>query len=456
MAYNVEQQTTGVQGAGDEIIFVVRDTTNFAEPKYRYICRISVDGNVVIKLKQLPNNANCAVFNVRDIARAYVYQDDNPYSLGAETLDGTADTTEIFATNTHAIKNIELRFGYEYAVDASAPPTETLLPATDKEVPLVNGSFFLPGDTYPLVNGANQYLMTNSSKLFLSDAMLDGSEVPMRVASDNRAALAFLSGNDVGSTGPVWMHITYYNGDTQLSTSAIQNTTANGGYPPGSTTDTTRWLLYVGVGPYNLENQTINATVKPSNNAGWTRYEIQMASSNILSGNETSRAYNFVQVPCSRYFETAHAYTLHWWNSKGGVDNLVCAGKVVQSQETNRQDYRVKGGNAFDANGVTVDYANRSYQGGRRSGRVQTTTKLKLTINEFDPDLYTPLIQSLLNSERVYLSGSGDFGLNVSRFDEGVVQAYVTDTQMEYLSGVNDQAAAYTINVEISRRRPNP
>lgn len=456
MAYNVEQETTGVQGAGDEIIFVVRDTVDYIQPKYRYVCQISVDGTVIVKLKQLPNNANCAVFNVRDIARAYVYQDNNPYSLGAEALDGSANNTEIFALNTNALKTIDLRFGYEYASSTTAPPVETLLPATDKEFYLVNGSFYDPGDTYPLTSAASDYQMTSSAKLFLSDAILDGSEVPMRVASDNRAALAFLNGNDVGSTGSAWMHITYYNGDTQLSTSAIQNNTTNGGWQPSTATEDERRLIYVGVGPYNLENQTINATVKPSANSGWTRYEIQMASSNVLSGNETSRAYNFVQVPCSKYFSEAHAYTLHWWNSKGGVDNLVCAGKVVESQDATRLDYRVKGGNGFDANGVTVDYANRSYEGGRRSGRVETTTKFKLTINEFDPDLYTPLIRSLLNSERVYISGTGGFGLNVPRIDEGIMQAYVLDSQIEYLSGVNDQAAAYTINVEISRRRPNP
>ena len=70
--------------------------------------------------------------------------------------------------------------------------------------------------------------------------------------------------------------------------------------------------------------------------------------------------------------------------------------------------------------------------------------------------MYTPFIRSLMNSERVYLSGNSKFGLNTDRNSTGVVQVYVTDAQKEYLQSVNQQVESYTVTVELSRRIPNP
>ena len=69
MAYTVNQSTTGVQGAADDLIYVVEDSPLSGTINYRYVCVVLLGAVEVIKLKQLPNNQNAAVFNIQSIAK---------------------------------------------------------------------------------------------------------------------------------------------------------------------------------------------------------------------------------------------------------------------------------------------------------------------------------------------------------------------------------------------------
>ena len=460
MAYTVTQSTTGVQGSADDLVYVVYDDTNTSEPKYRYVCRIQVAGQTLIKLKQLPNNSNAAVFNIYDIARTVVYQDANPYNLGLTNLDGQLDTTQIFSLNTNALKEISVQFGYEYAVNEQSPPQETLLPATNQEVTVVNGYFSAADTSLPLpTTAADPYKMINNRALFLSDATYGASKIyPVAYdgAAQSRAALAFLNGNAVGSTGSSYLHVTYYNANQQLNTGYFTNTTSQGGKAPAPGLNNAQSLLYVGIGPFNLQNQTINGLLKPNhvNNIGWTHYDVQMAASTTLAGNQRSEVYRFDRLQCTKYFGGTASYTLHWWNSKGGVDSLPCTGKRVRSEEQDRTTYRTVGGNAFEADGTSPAYVKRSYEGGKQTSHVKSKTSLRLSVDMGSPDVLTPFVESLMRSERVYLSGTGKLGYNTSRQTTQVVQCVVKDSSVEYLEGVNDQAVTYVFNVELSRYLP--
>lgn len=454
MAYTVNQSTTGVQGAADELIYVTEDTTNTGEENYRYVCRISVGADVVLFLRQLPNNADAAVFNIQSVVRSYVSQDECPYDLGI------TDPSEVFSLNTQALRTVTLRFGYEYSVTAGADPTTVLLSATDTTVRIVNGTFYTQGDSYPLASTAAQrYQISTANNLFLSDIPATGeyrTPVADRSGLRSRAVLSFLNGQDVSSMGPRYLWVRYYNGSTALNSGYIQNSTANGGTPPASGLSDAASLLYVGVGPANLQAQTINTDLRPgaTGNDGWTHYDVTMSSSN-LTGFDTTKSYRFVRNACCKYWDSDAAYTLHWWNSKGGVDSLPCDGMSTESQSMERNSYRVQGGNGFNADGDGLRYAKNSWEGGKRAGRVQTTTTLQLSVHGGNADIYTPLIRSLMNSERMYISGSGTFGLSTERLDTGIMQCTVTEMQKTYRKSVNGPQESYTLTVELSRRRPN-
>ena len=475
MAYTVNQSTTGLQGAWDDLIYVVNDTTNTAEPDYRYICSIRVGGAELMKLKQLPNNANAAVFNTQRVCEGYVYQDDNPYQLGAIDLNGDVSTTKIFSTNTSAIQTFTMRFGYEFTTSPGTAPTVVLTDAFDTDVVVVNGQFVSATQSSPNT-GSSMYELTLSRKLLLSDIPIvqpNNGYIPfpyvcktsilyrdIGTGSQRRtmpSALAFINGTDLNSNA-AYMHVSYYDGAIALNTGYFENDALQGGaFPTASLTDA-QSLIYAGVGTYNLKSQAIDTTLRPSDtgNIGWTHYDVQMASSTTLSGNEVSGIYRFQRVSCGRYVTPDQVFSLHWWNSKGGIDNLPMLGKVVESQAMDKKTYRTSGGNSFDATGTgNTAYKRNSYSGGKRSTDVHTTTTYELSTIGGDPEILTPMIQSLLNSPRVFLWGKSFFGLNQSDTNSGLVQACVTDARLVMKSGVNDQASSYKVVVEISRRRVN-
>ena len=49
MAYTVDQRSDGdlVQGVADDIYYQVRDTSFYADPKYRYLVRLTIDAVVI-------------------------------------------------------------------------------------------------------------------------------------------------------------------------------------------------------------------------------------------------------------------------------------------------------------------------------------------------------------------------------------------------------------------------
>jgi len=262
MAYTLEQSTTGVQGAADDLIYVVKDSTNTGEINYRYICIIKDGATELIRLKQLPNNAGATVFNIKSIVSNYVEQDECPYRLGQIDLNGNFSTTTIFATNTKALVTFSLEFGYEFSVAAGDVPTETLVPSLNTDVICVNGNFLTSQQTSPDSNAAVEYKLIGPAGCFLTDIPSSVSrqqDVLFQGKNKQFMSMAFLNGDDVGSTDCDYMHVSYFNGTTALNTGYIQNEPPNGGAIPAPGLSDSQSLLYVGVGTQNLDSQVIDS-----------------------------------------------------------------------------------------------------------------------------------------------------------------------------------------------------
>jgi len=451
MAFTVNQSTTGVQGVGDDLIYNVT-SDSFASENFRYTLVLKLGSETLVTLQQLPNSNGSTVFNIRTIASNFVQQDDNPYQLGTNN--------KIFSENISALKTFDVLFGYELSVVAGSAPTQYFEVASDLKIKCVNGSFLSPSLPSPSSSTVAAAYGIDTSGLFLSDITpISGSiEYKTSILWDGNkgqyAALAFLNGDDVGSDNSGFLNIKYYNNSTLLTTSSIQNYATNGGAAPQANLTDEKSLLYVGVGTKNFESQNV-ANAKPSAGAnnGWTKYSIYLSATS--GGAAKSRLYTFDRVKCGRYITSDQVYSVHWWNSVGGVDNLPMLGKVSISQNMDKKSFRTSGGNSLEAS-ATVNYTKPSWEGGKRSAKVQTTTTLELTTLGGNPDKLTPLMRSLLNSERVFLSGNGLFGSSKQSPRDAVVQAYVKDVQMQNLTGLDDQAISYKLQLEISRRRANP
>ena len=72
MAITITQQPTDYTPGGNPIVFTV-SSTNVAQPNFKYVANVSLNGNMVAKLKAFPNalNSNRAVFNVQELVRGF-------------------------------------------------------------------------------------------------------------------------------------------------------------------------------------------------------------------------------------------------------------------------------------------------------------------------------------------------------------------------------------------------
>ena len=446
MAYTITQTPASLGGALDPVFVVVFDDTNTAEERYRYVCQISVDGSVIGTFKQLPNNASCGAFSFNEIFMAYVEQEENPWRLGKYKTDNVIDTTELFSTNAKAIQTFDLNFGYEFSVISGDAPTLFLNQATDS-IKVTNGTY----RQFALSSESNQvsnYAITDRFGKLLSDVPLINGAYQQWVGDNQFGALAFLNGDDVGSDDTNYILVLYYDStDALIGAGQIENSVANGGEPPAASLIDSQSLLYFGCFPANLEAQTIEATAKPSAYPTYTYYDIWFTP----TGNTppSSATYRFNRADCERF--DPH-YTLAWWNSVGGVDQLLFSGLNIVNQNIERTTYRTRGGNAYDADGTTNAYIDQSYQGGLKSLKPQISTILELNTIEQSPEILQPLISSLMTSERVYAYGT-EFG-NISATNPGYVRVVVKDNTLIEKVGRHDGYVKYSVKVEVSRYIP--
>jgi hypothetical protein len=451
MAYHVRQTSIGLRGSYDELIYVVEDDSNTGLPKYRYACRVIVDLTTQATLSQLPNNASCAVFNPRIVAAQSVKPDEDKWFLGQSA-------SNLLSTNTNAFKTVTMRFGYYSAAAANLQPTLTLEQDSDQTVQLVSGNFTLPTSTVIETTDSDSYIPDDSNALFLSDTPLVGGVYKNYVVYDTGkttwATLAFINTTDSDAN---YISIRYYNGSTVLSQNTLTNESANGGATPSTVTADTERLLYLGVGTANFNGQSGTYSPAHSSNAGWTHYDI------ILSDNQgdpwtfaVSATYRFERLDCNKFQQAGDFYTLHWWNSKGGLDSLVFNGKSELSQNIRRTEYREIGGNSYDANGQgATAYSKYSYEGGKTQSNAITTTTFTLNTAFGDPATLSPLMMSLMNSERVYMTGSDNYGTNSTGADKNkTVRVIVADGSFQRKTSVNDGLTSYELQVDISRSRP--
>lgn len=449
MAYTVNQESTGLRGSYDDLIYVVQDTLNTGDPRYRYACEVRVDSVAVALLLQLPNNVDCAVFNTRVIAAQYVQPDEDKWFLGqAASL--------LLSQNTKAFKTITMRFGYSSSTSIELEPVLTLDTDTDTEVQLVSGNFTLPTSTVIETTDSASYIPDDANALFLSDTPLIGGVYKNYVIYDTGkfswATLAFIN-----TTASLATHINikYFNGLQLLSSTDIQNTSTNGGQAPSAVTLDTERLLYLGVGTGNLDGYAGTSSPANPQNGNWTHYDITLLDG--VGGNPVSSSYRFERLDCNKFQQAGDFYTLNWWNSKGGLDSLVFNGKSELTQSIARTDYRQIGGNSFDADGLgSTTYDKYSYEGGKAQTSIKTTTTFRLNTAFANPETLAPLMMSLMNSERVYMIGSDNYGTNSTGSDiNKAVRVIVSDGSFQRKTSVNDGLASYEVQVEISRLRPS-
>lgn len=99
--------------AGNPLVYVV-DSDNKTEPNFRYVANVSINGNLVAKLKTVPSatNSNYGRFNFQEIVRGY-------FEVTPRIADGSIVASESFGCPTQYIE-FEVEFDEEYTGGSSS------------------------------------------------------------------------------------------------------------------------------------------------------------------------------------------------------------------------------------------------------------------------------------------------------------------------------------------------
>lgn len=393
--------TATVLGTNDFAVYVVYDAAHVSDPKFRYICQVFDGTTELAKLKQLPNSSNAGVFDVHRIISDYVKQDEN--------IHGSA----MFTGFTTAYKFVTLKFGYEYAATAVDQPVE-YLNIVNTTCNWVNAQF--EGIEAPYGGGLNAtYIPDGATKKF-------ASVLPTTVYAQVKD-LGTFSLINTGYTGSRYLYIEYFSGSTALNshhfTIPTTGTFANK-------------FVYIGAYPANLEAQTIDTSMRPSANAGWTHYTLVLKSGILSSSDKMSQTYTIYLDEECKYNYTRFAF----WNQYGGWDYVNFRNAIRAKAQSEQQRYEAVGGNWFNA-GPSVPFARATYQGGMQT----TNTILRKTYNVatgFYDESYNEVFLTLLNSPRVLRFSLGNWipvVMNTNRLD---VKTVLNDKLVEYEFEIQD------------------
>ncbi len=413
MAYSILQSPTTTDGlifvgALDDNIFVVKDTTNTNELKYKYICTITIDGVLRAKLKQTPNGVSAGIFNISAVIRDYLesqltYASDSVHKVVTEA-------------NTTLYKVVTLGFGYEYAASADEQPTETLGQAS--ATVYATRSTFIPNYASLADVAVDDYVPGTTAKFLTS--------LPNEIytTEDDWGVVAMIT-DFTTSKRAMYMRVRYYNGNTMLSDSMLPFNQAWLG---------TSKYGYFGAYPENLEVQTADADAKPSANAGWTYYTVQAKLSSLTSSTSMSQVYTFYKQTECKY----DVYRLAWLNEYGGWDYLNFPKASQTSTEVKRETYMRDGSNYMTA-GTGTSFVRNPWDMGQTAYGVTSQDTIKMN-SDFLPESYNAVYKSLMHAREVYLQ------------NEDWLPVTLKESRASYMIGVNGQMVQYSVEVQLGRK----
>ena len=462
MAYTIEQKPNQLAGANSPMVFVLKDTSNTGDPKYRYIAQVYIsttDASTWVekaKIKIHKNSQDVGIVDVHKIVRSYLETQEKNVGnqeaiAGSIHSIGISDTSNSYSQNTNQVVGVKLVGGYEKASSATAAPEETLnqantiiysIPATTPYTDTGTnvGGLDIDGTNNPLTN----YIPSGATKKFLTNSPRVQFVRGGNTASENIDELTIAFINDgliTDGDSIVKIAIEYYNktGGQIGATKYFTNDVASGG--KATADDVKNSLLYFGCGTYNLEAQVDEPDNQPSEFTDWAYYVIYGADG---SGNQETDKYYFYRYgsgatvddrhqSCTRYDNVR----LAWRNRLGAWDYMNFRGKSTESVDIKRSDSASVSGTW---NSATFTYDNSD----RGKKTLYTEATRKLTINsDWLNDDEGAWLEELFTSTNVHILGDSNI----------VYPVVITDKAYTKKTSVNNKVKIqYTINLEYANK----
>tara|TARA_R100001594_G_scaffold1022_2_gene4146 strand:+ start:1761 stop:3317 length:1557 start_codon:yes stop_codon:yes gene_type:complete len=455
-------------------------------------------GTLLAKIKQRRNGYGPditdskarAFFDLRDIVNSQVVDtvfDQNQIGLPFQSIhtlgsnsgndsSGNPVTSTLFSKNGDSraaktqIQTIYVKAYQQYSDSATTMPTEDDTPSVNEtliymsaSLPLLTPRSVLAGGTIDstYLQGAafSKYQASASDDLFLSDLEIDTLPVELYTGVGtgyvnyvqwndttnvgDYHTIAFLNDNDEFDSDIFKMRIRYYDSDgSPLALKWIENKDLYGGWKPDNSEATTPsdpmdnkyQILYFGCGPGNLQDQTADTDLRPSDSGvdGWLYYGIQ----GYDSAGTTKRTAEYFFARQSGSCKGFKVRRLAWKNTVGGYDYFNFKAKSTQTIDVERNTYNTLTGK-FNA---SKWYYNDTMRGKQTR---QTTAKLTETLNtDWLTQPQANLIEKLVTSTDVYVVENPD-----SEYTEPII---VTDSSFVRKTVANDKMIQYTIKIEYS------
>ena len=463
MAFSIEQQPSAdvLHSTQQPIIVRLKDTA-YADPKYRYVCEVTINGAVRAVIKIPPNAANTATFDLSRVCDDFVdYSVDNDTGNLPIHIAGFGGTTAspkwaIFSQNTSPIRKVSVRVGFSKAASATAAPTITY----DSTINFLAGIF--PGEKKDMFASTETYLRNLEISNWEPDsvtksALTEAPYVEDLVSGDTngtRYYLNYVTLNDYACL------CTWYaansSGDRDLGadidsfrvrikkkdsgtpvTSTLNIETPLGTAATAVNTDEKMWVN-IGVGPKNFTGVLATSTIRTellADNVEW--YEIQLMNSTA----EKSGRHRYYVVSDDCY--NGAPVRLGWVNRAGGWDYYNFTKKRVKTIDVEKGNFDKDSGN-WNADAAFV---RSGYEGGRTTHYSDTREVTEIStdwINERD----NVLIESLISSPIVHrIDNDEDLTLALR-----MQNVQIRETSYVEKTSRNDKLIRYTFTIESSKK----
>jgi len=458
MAVELETLMTGnvqyLAPAYSDIIIRAKGMPNdIYDNKYnvKYICKVYIDGVLAATLKAIPDtNLNRrAHFRIHNILQDYTSTDKlgfdsiecNSTFEGSQYIDNPHSIHQIdkFARNRANLKTCLCIGGYEYSNTINGEILEVT--SINTEVGFLYFNSVLQHVDGFSSQDFSDYLLTGVTKRFLTifPRNIDNI-VSQKIQLGQYHTVAFLNGNHYLDSEVTGISIsTFDSNNTLIEAQAINNTTANGGAPFGTTigynlfqntTNVDEGLLYFGCGTAQLEELGFDMT---------NVADYYVVAINGVAPCSASYRFQIQDADCKGY-ETIR---LAFLNRLGAWDYYNFNKRSVRTTEITRSAMKQNYGHTTEYStsfagalqGVTT-YNQGTYDGGTRTFNVNAIQTIEAN-TDFITEDEASLLEELFTSVDVYMQTGNNF--------EPVV---ISETQYVKQTTANDKLIQYIISIE--------
>lgn len=415
--------------AGNPLVYVV-DSDNKTEPNFRYVANVSINGNLVAKLKTVPSatNSNYGRFNFQEIVRGY-------FEVTPEMINPEFSSPESFGCPTQYIE-FDVEFDEEYTGSTPAP--------TDAETAIViNGAF----STFDFI----QFKDTPFKMKYWLDQDAFDTRLPLTNRPQSTKAYASNIYNQSGNL--YWLcdknlegnidsiRYRYYDSTNTLIREYFIFTI--NGQSHASSEQNEFNMIAVPFMPFDVRNilDTITSDSQGGNAdfVGSSYYTVT-AFKDILGTQQASIEYNVLLTDeCSRFDFTE----IHFENQLGGVDSYVFTKPNRERQSIQRTEAsRPYLTDSFWDGGVYGNYTNFSkYNAQVDYSKEFTVSSDWLTDEEFE------WLAQMVRSPRLWLRKAFETADGVLEY---LVPILVTDTQYNVWKRDFDQLHTLTMTYKFT------